>query len=215
MESLRLTHGWTHQSHRAWQRRRSDGSSLCVDYGGSCDERSRLSSSSTTGEPICALPKRGRAARRRCGGGSGCPVTPSATRHSRSSRENRATRWRSASLRGMHPCSSGARRRPSPPRPGGSAASKQPPAAAAPLPSDFRPAVVALLRASIHCSLRGNCTERARTLRGFLRVKLGSARSGPNEFGNGTPAEHRCLGEPLQAGSELKMNRRGRGGTQR
>ena len=95
------------------------------NHGGSCDAPSRLSSSSTTAAPTSARPKHGRAERKRCGGGSGCPVTPSVTPRSRLFPPNRATRSPSASFSGTRRCSNADRPRPSHLRPGGSVGSKR------------------------------------------------------------------------------------------
>jgi hypothetical protein len=96
------------------------------NHGGSCDAPSRLSSSSTTAVPTSARPRHGRAARRRCGGGSGYPATPSATLPSRLSQPNPEMPWPSASLPGMRRCLSAVRHRPSLHKPGGSVGSKRP-----------------------------------------------------------------------------------------
>ena len=122
---------------RTWRQRESESSDPCGNatkcvaphclrnHGGSCDARLKLSSSSTAAERTCAVPRPGPAARRRCGGGSGCPVTRSGTPPSRSSPVSRGTPWRNGSWRGTPRFSSGARHLLSRRKRGGSVASRR------------------------------------------------------------------------------------------
>ena len=115
------------QSIRTLRRRDPDcAAPRCLrNHGGSCDARSKLSSSSTAAEPTCAPPRPEPAARRRCGGGSGSPVTRSDTHPSRSWPASRGTRWRSGLSHGMSPFSSDGRHRLCRRKRGGSVASRR------------------------------------------------------------------------------------------
>lgn len=120
--------------------RRCSRPRVCVvadTNGGSCDERLKLSSSSTAAERILARPRRGLAERKRCGGGSVSPEMPNATPRSRLWPASRTTVSPNAWSHGMPHCSSAARRLRSPLKPGGSAGNR--PAASELVPRHLAP----------------------------------------------------------------------------